>query len=89
MLDFICWHAPWGVEICSFIQNRTPRLLGVRLDVCHLDPRRKYDDQIDVCLFNIGGNGGDAPVIGGCHVLYNLKRKQGKWLVEYGGCEAQ
>jgi hypothetical protein len=85
LLDFIYWHAPWGVEIYSLIRQRTPRLLGVRLDTLHLDPRRKYDDQICVCLFNIGGDGGETPVIGGCNVYYNLKREQGKWQVEYAG----
>jgi hypothetical protein len=85
LLDFIYWHVPWGVEIYSFIRERTPRQLGVRLDTLHLDPRREYDDQICVCLFNLGGDGGEAPVIGGCIVYYNLKRERGKWLVEYAG----
>jgi hypothetical protein len=84
-LDLIYWHAPWGVEIYSLIHQRTPRLLGVGLNTLHLDPRLPYDDQICVCLFNIGGDGGETPVIGGCIVHYTLKRERGKWLVTYAG----
>jgi hypothetical protein len=85
LLDFVYWHAPYGVEIYSYIHRRMPRLLGVSLDTRNLDPGRKYDDQICVTLFNIGGYGGESPVIGGCIVYYNLKREKGKWVVQYAG----
>ncbi len=85
MLDFVYWYLPRGVEIYSYIRQRTPRLLAVSLNTFNLDPKRAYDEQVCVSLFNIGGNGGEAQVIGGLIVYYTLKREKGKWVVEYSG----
>jgi hypothetical protein len=85
LLSFIYWNIPWGVEICGFIRQKTPRILGVRLDVLCLDLRDKPPHRIEVCLFNIGGNGGEDTVVGGCCVYYDLKYEKGKWLIDFAG----
>jgi len=85
VLNFIYWHVPYGAEIYSCIQQRKPRLLGVSLNTQDLDPRRPFDNQICVTLFNIGGNCGQTPVIGGFSVYYKLNREKENWVVKFAG----
>jgi hypothetical protein len=52
-----------------------------------LNPALAKDKQIHLCLFNIGGSGGDAMPIGGCDVWYSVKKANEKWVVEYVGAD--
>jgi hypothetical protein len=83
--DFVYWHLPAGPRIVGLVRSARPRLLAIRLDKLNLRPDREYDDQISVCVFNIGGDGGEPQVIGGCIVYYTITRKDGKWLAQYAG----
>lgn len=83
--DFVYWHLPAGPWIVGAARSAWPRLLAIRLDKLNLQPVRDYDNQISVCLFNVGGDGGEAGVIGGCIVYYTINRKEGNWLAEYAG----
>jgi hypothetical protein len=61
-------------------------LLAIGLEKLNLQPDRGYDDQIKVCIFNIGGSGGEPVTVGGaCFVYYTITRRDGKWLVQYAG----
>ncbi len=80
--DLVYWYMPMGPWIVGYFHSVQPRLLGVHLDKLNLSPDRDYDDQISVCLFNIGGYAnGDAG--GGCIVYYTITRRDGTWVAEY------
>ncbi len=83
--DFVYWYLPGGPRIVGLARSARPRLLAIRLEKLNLQPDREYDDQISVCVFNIGGPG-EPPVIGGgCFVYYRITRREGKWLAQYAG----
>ncbi len=86
VMDFIYWNVPGGLEIYSYVKHHQPRRLAVRLDKFNLDPERAFDDQIGLCLFNIGGDAGeDGMRFGGCSVYYTVSRQDGKLIAEYEG----
>ncbi len=65
----------------------SPRLLGIRLDKFNLTEKANqlFDGQIEIVMFNAGGDGGGESVIGGCTVYYGVKRDGDKWAVECNG----
>jgi len=65
---FLSDYVPGGWQLNGYLRSIRPRLLGVRLDKLNLDATRDFDDQIAVCVFNVGGDGREPSVIGGCIV---------------------
>jgi hypothetical protein len=69
-------------------EQKSPRLLGVRLDRFvyppdqHLrDPRKEFDAPIELTLYTVAG---PAP-IGGCSVYYAARRERGQWVIAFAG----
>lgn len=83
--DFVYWYLPAGPRIVGLARSARPRLLAIQLNKLNLRPDREDEAQISVGVFNIGGDGGEPPVIGACLVYYAITRKDGKWLAEYTG----
>ncbi len=70
-------HLDEGAEV----DRSGPRLLGIRLNVFDLDAKpasaapELFSGQIQVSLFNAGGNGGQPAPIGGCMVFYGVEQE--------------
>ena len=85
VLEFLYRYAPGGDWLYYYTKYREPRMLGVALGACNLDPTRDYTEQVRVTLFNIGGDAGGDGADGGCTVYYTLRREKGQWVAEYAG----
>jgi len=83
--DFVSDYVPGGLHLVGYARSIRPRQLAISLDKLNLDPNREFDDQIAIGLFNIGGNGGEIGVIGGCGVYYTIRRKASGWVAEFSG----
>ena len=82
MADVFSDYLPGGAWLIAYARSVQPRRLGVRLNHLALDPRRAFDNQIEVTLFNIGGDKGGG-VIGACIVTYTVARDGGTWIARW------